>query len=69
MRPVTPRGFRDVLPREAAERERVARAMSDAMTAWGYGAVETPVAEEYATLEAGVGGSLEGTAFRLFDAD
>lgn len=69
MRPVTPRGFRDVLPREAAERESIARAVSGAMSAWGYGLVETPVTEEYATLEAGVGGSLEGTAFRLFDSD
>lgn len=69
MRPVTPRGFRDVLPREAAEREVISRAMADTMAAWGYGAVETPVVEEYATLEAGAGGSLEGTAFRLFDVD
>lgn len=69
MRPVTPRGFRDVLPREAAERESIAQAVSGVMSAWSYGLVETPVAEEYATLEAGVGSSLEGTAFRLFDSD
>jgi len=69
VRPVTPRGFRDVLPREAAERDSIARSMSGAMAAWGYGLVETPVVEAYATLEAGVGGSLEGTAFRLFDSD
>lgn len=69
LRPVTPRGFRDALPQEAAEREWLVRAMSGAMESWGYGPVETPVAEEYATLEAGAGGSLEGTAFRLFDSD
>lgn len=69
MRPVTPRGFRDVLPQEAAERDEIARAMERVADAWGYGRVETPVAEEYATLEAGAGASLEGTAFRLFDAD
>ncbi len=69
MRPVTPRGFRDVLPQEAAERESIARAIAATMASWGYGLVETPVAEEYATLEAGAGSSLEGTAFRLFDSD
>ena len=69
MRPVTPRGFRDVLLTEAAERRAVARSMGDVFEAWGYGFVETPVVEEYATLEAGAGGSLEGTAFRLFDVD
>ncbi|MDO9557358.1 MAG: ATP phosphoribosyltransferase regulatory subunit [Coriobacteriia bacterium] len=69
MRPVTPRGFRDVLFAEAAEREAVASAMSDVFDSWGYGPVETPVVEEYATLEAAVGRSLEATAFRLFDID
>jgi ATP phosphoribosyltransferase len=69
MRPVTPRGFRDVLLTEAAERRAVARSVGDVFEAWGYGFVETPVVEEYATLEAGAGGSLEGTAFRLFDVD
>lgn len=69
MRPVTPRGFRDVLLTEAAERRVVAQHFGDVFEAWGYGFVETPVVEEYATLEAGAGGSLEGTAFRLFDVD
>ncbi len=69
MRPVTPRGFRDVLPQEAAEREALARAMSDTMAMWGYGLVETPVVEQNATLEAGAGGSIAGEVFRLFDAD
>jgi len=69
VRPVTPRGFRDVLFAEAAEREAVTSAMSAVFDAWGYGPVETPVAEEYATLEAAVGRSLEATAFRLFDMD
>lgn len=58
-----------MLPQEAAERETLVSAVSSAMSSWGYGLVETPIAEEYATLEAGAGGSLEGTAFRLFDLD
>lgn len=69
MRPMTPRGFRDVLPDEAAERERIAEVMSAVMASWGYGRVETPVVEQYGVLERGAGASLEGTAFRLFDAD
>ncbi|TDB39591.1 MAG: ATP phosphoribosyltransferase regulatory subunit [Actinobacteria bacterium] len=69
MRPQTPRGFRDVLFQEAAEREAVSRAMGDVFAAWGYAPVETPVVEEYAVLAAGVGAAAERTAFRLFDLD
>ncbi len=68
MDPVTPRGFRDVLPQEAAERTAISEALARVFEAWGYGPVETPVAEELAVLEAGAG-SLRGTAFRLFDSD
>jgi ATP phosphoribosyltransferase len=68
MRPITARGFRDVLPAEAAEREAVAGSIAEVFSAWGYGRVETPVAEDLASLEAAAG-SLEGTAFRLMDLD
>jgi ATP phosphoribosyltransferase regulatory subunit len=68
MRPVTPRGFRDVLPAEAAEREAVSHAIADTFSAWGYGLVETPVVEDLAALEAAAG-PLQGTAFRLIDLD
>ncbi len=69
MRPQTPRGFRDVLFQEAAEREAVSRAMGEVFAAWGYASVETPVVEEYSVLAAGVGNAAERTAFRLFDLD
>jgi len=68
MRPVTARGFRDVLPAEAAEREAVSRRIGDVFSGWGYGLVETPVVEDLAALEAAAG-PLEGTAFRLIDLD
>lgn len=68
MRPVTARGFRDVLPAEAAEREALATRLGEAFSAWGYGLVETPVVERLDTLEAAVG-PLEGSAFRLVDLD
>lgn len=69
MRPVTPRGFRDVLFEEAAERRAVTAAISSVFASFGFRFVETPAVEEYRTLEAGAGGSLEGTAFRMVDLD
>lgn len=68
MRPVTPRGFRDVLPCEAAEREVLRRDVADVFARWGYDPIETPVVEVYDTLAAAAG-DLEGTAFRLSDVD
>lgn len=68
MRPVTPRGFRDVLPAEAAEREALERVLGETLESWGYGRIETPVVERLDALEAAAG-SLEGTAFRLVDLD
>ncbi len=68
MRAITPRGFRDVLFQEAAERDSLAASLTGVFLAWGYRAVETPAVEEAALLEAGMG-SLEGTAFRLLDLD
>jgi len=68
MRPVTARGFRDVLPAEAAERQALTTRIGDAFSAWGYGLVETPVVERLDTLEAAVG-PMEGAAFRLVDLD
>lgn len=68
MKVATARGFRDVLPEEAAERAAIRRGVADAFDSWGYGEVETPVVEDCALLEAATG-PLEGTAFRLFDLD
>jgi len=68
MRPVTARGFRDVLPAEATEREAVSHRIAEVFSAWGYGLVETPVVEDLAALEAAAG-PLEGMAFRLIDLD
>jgi ATP phosphoribosyltransferase regulatory subunit len=68
MRPVTVRGFRDVLPAEAAEREIVARGFAETCSAWGYDLVETPIVEDLVSLEAAAG-NLDGVAFRLVDSD
>lgn len=68
MKPVTPRGFRDRLPEEAAERQQLVQALDATFASWGYGRIETPAVEVASTLEAAAG-DLEGTAFRLFDQD
>jgi ATP phosphoribosyltransferase regulatory subunit len=68
MRPVTARGFRDVLPAEAAEREVVSRQFARTASAWGYELVETPIVEDLVSLEAAAG-NLDGIAFRLVDSD
>jgi ATP phosphoribosyltransferase regulatory subunit len=69
MRPVTPRGYRDVLALEAAERDALVARMSACLDSWGYEYVETPVVENVATLEAATGGPLSSDVFRLFDSD
>ena len=57
-----------MLPDEAAERELLVARISEALAAWGYARVETPVVERMEVLEAAAG-RLEGTAFRLVDLD
>jgi len=68
-KPVTPRGFRDVLPQEALERAALSDAMSRVMASWGYAPVETPAVEEYETLAETTGTSIDGRVFRMFDSD
>jgi ATP phosphoribosyltransferase len=69
MRPVNPRGFRDVLFEEAAERRVVTAAVGSVFVRYAYRFVETPAVEEYATLEAASGATVSGAAFRLVDLD
>jgi ATP phosphoribosyltransferase regulatory subunit len=58
-----------VLFEEAAERRAVTGAVSEVFLRHGFRFVETPALEEFATLEAGAGSSLAGTAFRMVDLD
>ncbi|TLM66216.1 MAG: ATP phosphoribosyltransferase regulatory subunit, partial [Actinobacteria bacterium] len=67
--PMTPRGFRDALPAEAAEREALLAALARACSLWGYDPVETPVIERWDVLAAGAGAAIERDAFRLTDLD
>lgn len=63
----TPRGFRDILPREALARERISGVVRDTFSAHGYLPVETPLLEDRAALERGA--RVRDSAFQLFDED
>lgn len=63
----TPWGFRDILPKEALVRERIARTVQDCFQDHGYLPIETPVLENRGVLEAG--GRIADTPFQLFDDD
>ena len=67
MIPKTPRGFRDVLPTEAAWRLSIKEAINERFKLWGYLPVETPAVELLDVLE--MGGELSNTPFRFFDSD
>ncbi|MDR1713913.1 MAG: ATP phosphoribosyltransferase regulatory subunit [Coriobacteriales bacterium] len=67
MLPVTPRGFKDVLPKEARWREAITTQMQQVMSSWGYAPIETPTLEVLQVLEAG--SPLTQQPFRLFDSD
>ena len=63
----TPRGFRDILPREALARERISGIVRDTFAMHGYLPVETPLLEDRAALERGA--RVRDSAFQLFDED
>lgn len=67
MVPATPRGFRDVLPSEAAWRESIQSQVQALFDEWGYDPVETPTLESVAALSGGH--ALSTTPFRFFDVD
>ncbi|MCL2807614.1 MAG: ATP phosphoribosyltransferase regulatory subunit [Coriobacteriia bacterium] len=67
MIPITPRGFKDVLPREARWRESIVTKTRETLALWGYAPIETPTLEVLEVLE--LGGTLTSTPFKLFDAD
>ncbi|MCI9129451.1 MAG: ATP phosphoribosyltransferase [Eggerthellaceae bacterium] len=63
---VTPTGFRDVLPDEASERERITRAVQDLFAAHGFKPIETPTLEAMDVVNAGA--HLPTSPFRFFDS-
>lgn len=63
---VTPAGFRDILPEEAIQRERIERAVQELFAESGYDPIETPTLERLDVMQAG--GRIPETPFKLFDA-
>lgn len=60
-----PRGMRDFLPAEKAQRERVLGVIRDRYRAYGFDEIETPVVEDSARLHAGLGGDNEKLAYAV----
>ncbi|MDR2492999.1 MAG: ATP phosphoribosyltransferase regulatory subunit [Coriobacteriales bacterium] len=67
MLPITPRGFKDVLPQEARWREDITSRVRALLDLWGYAPIETPTLEVLEVLEQA--GSMSSMPFRLFDTD
>ena len=67
MIPRTPRGFRDVLPVEAAWRAKISAAVTERFAAWGYLPIETPAVELVEVLEASA--RLDNTTSQFFSAN
>lgn len=60
-----PRGMRDFLPAEKAQRERVLSVIRQSYRSHGFDEIETPVMEDSARLHAGLGGDNEKLAFAV----
>ena len=58
-----PRGMRDFLPAEKAQRERLLAVIRESYRAHGFDEIETPVVEDSDRLHAGLGGDNEKLAF------
>lgn len=63
---VTPIGFRDILSDEAAERERITRAVQDLFARHGFMPIETPTLEVMDVLNTGA--KLPASPFKFFDS-
>jgi histidyl-tRNA synthetase len=60
-----PRGMRDFLPQEKAQRERALRVIRDVYSSHGFEEIETPVVEDFERLHSGLGGDNEKLAFSV----
>ena len=63
---ITPLGFRDILPNEAAERERITGEVQALFASRGYRRVETPTLESVDALS--IGGRTPLSPFKFFDS-
>jgi histidyl-tRNA synthetase len=60
-----PRGMRDFLPADTARRSRLLRVIRDSYRAHGFDEIETPVVEDWARLNSGLGGDNEKLSFAV----
>jgi len=60
-----PRGMRDFLPAEKAQRERVLSVIRSVYSTHGFDEIETPVMEESARLHSGLGGDNEKLSYGI----
>lgn len=67
MLPQTPRGFRDILPDEAAWRASINDDVQRCLASWGYMPIETPALEVLETME--MGGGISTRPISLLDSD
>ncbi len=69
MQPRIPRGLRDVLPTEAAERRALSDRCRTVFESWGYGEVATPAFEYFDLLSSETGEQISREMFRFVDSD
>lgn len=62
-----PKGLRDILPVEAAERRQMESKLKKVFGQWGYGEVITPAFEYFDTLSSESGELIQREMFKLFD--
>ncbi|RJQ52488.1 MAG: ATP phosphoribosyltransferase regulatory subunit [Actinobacteria bacterium] len=69
MQPSIPRGLRDVLPLEAADRRALAERCRGTFESWGYGQISTPSFEYFDLLALEAGEEISREMFRFVDSD
>lgn len=69
MQPRIPRGLRDILPIEAAERRTLATRCRNVFESWGYGEISTPAFEYFDVLTTETGEEISREMFRFVDSD
>ncbi|MEA2016058.1 MAG: ATP phosphoribosyltransferase regulatory subunit [Actinomycetota bacterium] len=64
-----PFGFRDILPSETKERNKIKEIIGSEFRIWGYGEVNTPVAEYTKNISIGAGKNWKDKLISFFDVD
>lgn len=65
----TPRGARDILPQEAAQKAIVEERLASLFASWAYLPVDTPTLEYFDCLSVGNGSDIESQTYRFLERD